>query len=198
LVPENQEYYPEKVMADSSGVIYVLSFGFYQGAVCFEEAGRFLGFFGSNQVTVTNKLLSDRFWRLFLTKAQKDKMTRYVALISGLIDRRHPGEEKTGRQVTVSTDLIYDVLRKHEPDHILLQATWADAAAGLLDVVRLGAMLSRIKGRIMHKPLARISPLAVPVMLEIGKERVEGEAREDILREAAADLIRDAMGDGGL
>jgi ATP-dependent Lhr-like helicase len=120
---------------------------------------------------------------------------RNVALISGLVDKRHPGEEKTGRQVTVSTDLIYDVLRRHEPDHILLQATWADASAGLLDVGRLGAMLSRIKNRIVHKALDRISPLAIPVMLEIGKERVEGEAREDILREAAADLIRDAMGD---
>ncbi len=122
---------------------------------------------------------------------------RNVALISGLIDKRTTGEEKTGRQVTVSTDLVYDVLRKHEPDHILLQATWSDASAGLLDVGRLGAALSRIKGRIVHKALDRISPLAVPVMLEIGKERVEGEAREDILREAAEDLIRDAMGGEG-
>jgi ATP-dependent Lhr-like helicase len=122
---------------------------------------------------------------------------RNVALISGLVDKRTTGEEKTGRQVTVSTDLIYDVLRQHQPDHILLQATWADAASGLLDVGRLGAMLARVKGHIVHEALDRISPLAVPVMLEIGKERVEGEGREDILREAAADLIRDAMGDGG-
>ena len=120
---------------------------------------------------------------------------RNVALIAGLVDRRYPGEEKSGRQVTVSTDLVYDVLRSHEPDHILLRATWADAASNLLDVARLGAMLARIVGRIVHKPLDRISPLAVPVMLEIGKERVEGEAREDILREAAADLVRDAMGE---
>ena len=59
---------------------------------------------------------------------------RNCALISGLIEKRHPGKEKTGRQVTVSTDLIYDVLRSHEPDHILLQATRADAATGLLDI----------------------------------------------------------------
>jgi ATP-dependent Lhr-like helicase len=68
---------------------------------------------------------------------------RACALISGLIERRHPGQEKSGRQVTVSTDLIYDVLRQHEPDHILLQATWADAATGLLDIARLGTMLAR-------------------------------------------------------
>ena len=78
---------------------------------------------------------------------------RNCAVISGLIERRHPGKEKSGRQVTVSSDLIYDVLRTHEPDHILLQATRADAASGLLDVSRLSDMLSRIRGRIMHKQL---------------------------------------------
>ncbi len=98
------------------------------------------------------------------------RMFRNTALISGLIEKRHPGREKSGRQVTVSTDLIYDVLRRHEPDHILLQATWADAATGLLEVARVGDMLSRVKGRIVHKRLDRISPLAVPAMLQIGRE----------------------------
>ena len=93
---------------------------------------------------------------------------RACAQISGLIEKRYPGQEKSGRQVTVSADLIYDVLRTHEPDHILLQATRADAASGLLDVRRLADMLSRIKGRIVHKDLDRISPLAVPIMLEVG------------------------------
>ena len=124
---------------------------------------------------------------------------RACATIGGLIEKRHPGREKTGRQMTVSADLIYDVLRSHELDHILLQATRADAATGLLDVRRLGEMLSRIRGRIAHKPLERISPLAVPVMLEIGKERVKGEAHDSLLAEAASafdetSLVEEAMG----
>ncbi len=118
---------------------------------------------------------------------------RNCAVISGLIERRHPGQEKTGRQVTISTDLIYDVLRSHEPDHILLQATRADAATGLLDIKRLGDMLGRVKGHLLHKPLERISPLALPVMLEIGRERVAGEGDEILLEEAADELIREAM-----
>nr|WP_210320197.1 ligase-associated DNA damage response DEXH box helicase [Pseudaminobacter soli] len=117
---------------------------------------------------------------------------RNCALISGLIEKRHPGQEKTGRQVTVSADLIYDVLRTHEPDHLLLQATRADAAAGLLDVSRVADMLSRIRGRIVHKHLDHISPLAVPIMLEIGRERVAGEANETLLEEAS--LVEEAMG----
>jgi ATP-dependent Lhr-like helicase len=119
---------------------------------------------------------------------------RACAMIAGLIERRHPGKEKTGRQLTVSADLIYDVLRTHEPDHILLEATRNDAAQGLLDIARLGDMLKRIKGHIRLQRLDQISPLAVPVMLEIGRESVSGAADEELLAEAADDLIADAMG----
>lgn len=118
---------------------------------------------------------------------------RTCAVIAGLIEKRHPGKEKSGRQVTVSADLIYDVLRSHEPDHILMQATRQDAAAGLLDIARLADMLERIKGHILHKRLDHISPLAVPVMLEIGKEPVAGDAQEHVLSMAADDLIAEAM-----
>jgi ATP-dependent Lhr-like helicase len=118
---------------------------------------------------------------------------RQCAVIAGLIERRFPGKEKTRRQVTISTDLVYDVLRKHQPDHILLRAARSDAASGLLDIKRLGEMLSRIKGRIVHKSLERVSPLAVPVMLEIGRETVYGEASDALLAEAADELVKEAM-----
>lgn len=114
---------------------------------------------------------------------------RNCALISGLIEKRHPGKEKSGRQVTVSADLIYDVLRAHEPDHILLRAAYADAATGLLDIHRLGDMLRRIKGRITHMSLNEVSPLALPIMLEIGRERVSGGAEDDILRELSDAIL---------
>jgi ATP-dependent Lhr-like helicase len=118
---------------------------------------------------------------------------RNCAIIAGLIERRFPGKEKTGRQVTFSSDLIYDVLREHEPDHILLRATYEDAATGLLDIARLSEMLTRVKNRIVKRRLDRVSPLAVPALLEISKEMVAGEANEDILREAEESLIADAM-----
>ncbi|MFZ5789885.1 MAG: ligase-associated DNA damage response DEXH box helicase [Pseudomonadota bacterium] len=117
---------------------------------------------------------------------------RNVAVIAGLIERRHPGETKTGKQVTFNSDLIYDVLRKHEPGHILLRATRADAASGLTDVQRLADMLARIKGRITHRRLKRVSPLAVPVLLEIGKEAVYGAAIDELMDEAATALIAEA------
>jgi ATP-dependent Lhr-like helicase len=121
---------------------------------------------------------------------------KQCAIISGLIERRLPGHEKTSRQVTFSADLIYDVLREHEPEHILLQAAWRDAATGLLDIRRLGEALKRVKGRIHAIDLPRVSPLAVPVMLEIGREPVYGEAQESILADAAEDLVSEMLGDG--
>ncbi len=106
---------------------------------------------------------------------------RNVAIIAGLVERKHPGLEKTGRQITFSTDLIYNVLRRHEPNHILMRATRQDAATGLADIRRLGEMLVRVQGRIQHRRLDRVSPLAAPTLLEIGRESVGGEAIEDLL-----------------
>jgi ATP-dependent Lhr-like helicase len=118
---------------------------------------------------------------------------RDCALIAGLIERNFPGQRKTGRQVMMSSDLIYDVLRRHEPDHILLRAARADAARGLLDIARLSDMLARVKGHIVHVPLDRVSPLAVPGLLEIGREQVAGGAQDALIEEAADELAAEAM-----
>ncbi|MDA9008850.1 ligase-associated DNA damage response DEXH box helicase [Alphaproteobacteria bacterium] len=119
---------------------------------------------------------------------------RNCTVIAGLIERRHPGEEKTRKQVTISTDLIYDVLRRHEPDHILLRATWADAAAGLTDVARLSDLLSRYDKNLELKRLDKVSPMAVPILLEIGRESVYGSAQDELLDEGSDGLIAEAMG----
>jgi ATP-dependent helicase Lhr and Lhr-like helicase len=117
-----------------------------------------------------------------------------VAMIAGLIHQNQPGgERRTERQTLVNTDLIYDVLRQHEPDHILLRATRDDAARGLTDIRRLSDMLTRVQGRIEHRALDRVSPLAVPVLLEIGRESVSGEAHDAMLESAAEALIAEAM-----
>ncbi len=110
---------------------------------------------------------------------------REVAVISGLVDRQLPGQRKSGRQVTFSTDLIFDVLRKHEPGHVLIEAAWADARARMTDVGRLADLLSRAAGEVRHVVLDRVSPLAVPVLVMIGRESVpQGMADDELLMEA--------------
>jgi len=138
-------------------------------------------------------MLGDDLEAWLAESALMKRTFRNCALISGLIARRFTDEEKSRRQVLFSTDLIYDVLRKHQADHVLLRAARADAASGLLDLRRLGDMLLRIHGRITHRSLDHVSPLAVPVMLEIGRESVYGEASDELLAEAADKLVKEAM-----
>ena len=118
---------------------------------------------------------------------------REVAVISGLVERQHPGKRKSGKQVTFSTDLIYDVLKKYEPDHVLLEAAWADARARMTDVGRLGDLLERSAAELVHVTLDRVSPMAVPVMTMIGREAVpQGAVDEELLIEAET-LASEAM-----
>ncbi|WP_446741059.1 ligase-associated DNA damage response DEXH box helicase [Sphingomonas sp. ACRSK] len=118
---------------------------------------------------------------------------REVAVIGGLVERQHPGKRKSGKQVTFSTDLIYDVLRKYEPTHLLLQAAWEDARARMTDVGRLATLLETAQARMLHVTLERISPLAVPVMVLIGREHVpQGSADDALLTEAEA-MAAEAM-----
>jgi ATP-dependent Lhr-like helicase len=118
---------------------------------------------------------------------------REVAVIGGLVERQHPGKRKTGKQVTFSTDLIYDVLRKYEPGHVLIEAAWADARTRLTDVGRLGDLLDRAAGQLVHVELDRVSPLAVPVLVMIGRESLPAGAGDDDLLLEAESLAGLAM-----
>lgn len=131
-------------------------------------------------------LLGDDLEEWMETSSLLRRTFRQVAVIAGLIPRQLPGAQKNRRQMTVNSDLVYDVLRKHQPDHVLLRATRADAAHGLIDLSRISALLRRAKGKITHMALSRVSPLAVPVMLEIGREHVQGGADELLLAETEA------------
>ncbi|MEG3181460.1 ligase-associated DNA damage response DEXH box helicase [Sphingomonas sp. LT1P40] len=138
-------------------------------------------------------ILEDEFVDWVQGSALLKRAFREVAVIGGLVERQHPGKKKSGRQVTFSTDLIYDVLRKYEPDHLLLRAAWEDARARMTDVGRLADLLDRAAGTMLHVDLPRVTPLAVPVLVMIGREVVaQGTAEDEILIEAEA-LAAEAM-----
>jgi ATP-dependent Lhr-like helicase len=112
---------------------------------------------------------------------------REVAVIGGLVERHHPGKRKSGKQVTFSTDLIYDVLRRYEPDHLLLRAAWEDAKGRMTEVGRLARLLDRAADTMLHVELDRVSPMAVPVLVIVGRERTaQGTADDALLIEAEA------------
>ena len=117
---------------------------------------------------------------------------RNSAIIAGLIERTHPGRRKTGRQATFSSDVLYDTLLKYDPDHLMLQITREEALRGLVDFGRIEEMLGRVQGRIDLLRLPRLSPLAAPMMLEMGRVPVEGAARDRLMAETADRLMREA------
>ena len=117
---------------------------------------------------------------------------RASATIAGLIHRNNPGGRKSGRQATMSSDIIYDTLAKYDPDHLLLHITRTEAMRGLIDFGRIEDMLTRIGNRIDLNRLSRVSPLAAPLFLEVGKTPVEGMAQDRLLADEAARLMQEA------
>jgi ATP-dependent Lhr-like helicase len=138
-------------------------------------------------------MLGDDLESWLLESSMMKSAFKGCALISGLVERRFRSDQKSGRQISFSTDLVYDVLRRHQSDHLLLRCARADAARGLVDVSRLGDLLARIKGRIRHARLDHLSPFSVPMILEIGRQRSPGGTGEMILAEAAETLIAEAI-----
>ncbi len=119
---------------------------------------------------------------------------REVAVIGGLVERQHPGRKKTGRQVSFSTDLIYDVLRRYEPQHLLLRAAWDDARRRMTELGRLVRLVDRASATMLHIETDRITPMAVPLMVIVGREALPpgAEADEALLTQAEA-LAEEAM-----
>ena len=116
---------------------------------------------------------------------------RNVAIVAGLIQRNMPGQRKTGKQATFSSDILYDTLRKYDPGHLLLRITADEARRGLVDFDRIEDMLARSPGR-DHRMLDRVSPMAAPLLLEVGRVPIAGQGRERLAEAEAAALMAEA------
>jgi ATP-dependent Lhr-like helicase len=144
-------------------------------------------------------LLASKLEEWLTTSPMLKRAFRQTAVISGLIEQKHPGQKKTGKQVTFSSDLIYDVLRQYEPDHVLLQSNRLDAQRELIGTERLEDLLARYQNRLDLMACRRLTPFSIPVILEVGREAVHGRAAEELLREQslamrAEILLEEAMG----
>ena len=123
---------------------------------------------------------------------------KQVATISGLIPRNTANaQRRSARQQTFSADILYDTLRRYDPDHLLLDITGEEAQRGLVDFGRVEEMLARTSGRVDHVVLDRVTPLAAPLFLEPGRVPVEGAAAERLLEEEAQRLMDEAGLDAG-
>ncbi|MDE4140528.1 MULTISPECIES: ligase-associated DNA damage response DEXH box helicase [Rhodobacterales] len=134
--------------------------------------------------------LRDGLERWLAENAVMKRAFRGAATIAGLIERNSPGARKSGRQATFSSDILYDTLRKYDPGHLLLDITRDEALSGLVDCARIEEMADRIRGRVTLRRLKRISPLAAPLLLEMGKVPVQGAGAQKLLEREAEELMR--------
>ena len=124
---------------------------------------------------------------------------RGVATIAGLIERNLPQNRKSGKQATFSSDILYDTLRRYDPDHLMMRITQEEAMRGLVDFGRIEEMLARTAGRVDHVRADRLTPLAAPLLLEVGKVPVMGRGRERLeVAEAAALMAAAGLGGDGI
>ncbi len=131
-------------------------------------------------------ILGDELEESILDSPMLKRSFRHVATVTGLVEQQNNAARKTMRQMTVSTDLIYDVLRRYEPDHILLQVTRRDAERELLDLKRLSELLTRFQDRWLFMELSRASPFSIPVLTDVRTEQVRGAGVEDCWRRPAS------------
>lgn len=117
---------------------------------------------------------------------------RASATIAGLIERQVGGQRKTGRQATMSSDILYDTLLRYDPDHLLMQITREEAMRGLVDFSRIREMCERVGDRIDLIRLDRVTPLAAPLFLEPGRVPVNGSAEERLLEEEVTRLLNES------
>ncbi|MEY8830325.1 ligase-associated DNA damage response DEXH box helicase [Sedimentitalea sp. XS_ASV28] len=117
---------------------------------------------------------------------------RASATIAGLIQRNTPQARKTGRQATFSSDILYDTLQKYDPDHLMLDITRSEAQRGLVDFGRIEELLDRVGDRLDLLRLDRVTPLAAPLLLEVGKVPIKGAAEERLLAEETRRLMQEA------
>ena len=156
-----------------------------------------LAIWSMNMVEDINILLSDDIMLDDLYEWLEEtpllkKNFRDAAIISGLIERIIPGQKKTGKQIMFNSDLIFDVLKKHEPNHLLLQVARQDSYRGLIDLDRLSKFLKRIKKNIILKKLNQISPLAIPLILEINRQTIDkSEVNEYFLQELEEQMTKE-------
>lgn len=142
---------------------------------------------------LTEGILEDDLTDWIVNSPMIKSSFRRIATIAGLTEQRQRGEKRSMKQITFSTNLIYDVLMKYEPDHILLRIAREEAERDLLDIERLRAWLKDVAGRVVFRQLPHASPLAIPAMMQIGREKIRGKAEQQLLEQASIESLGETL-----
>jgi ATP-dependent Lhr-like helicase len=118
---------------------------------------------------------------------------REIARVAGLIFQGYPGADRSARQLQASSELLYDVFARHDPENLLLLQAHREVLERQLEQSRLGRALDRIAaGRVSLVDVERPTPLAFALLVDRAREQVSSEKFPDRIRRMIAPLERAA------
>lgn len=117
---------------------------------------------------------SEEDWKLLLSpEGAVDELRRVVedshalriafrdtVVLGQMVLRTYYGDRKTARQLRLSHDLLFDVLRRHEPDHPLLQAAVQQVSTQFLHIPQALEWMTQFSRE--NIPLAVVEPRSPP------------------------------------
>jgi ATP-dependent helicase Lhr and Lhr-like helicase len=114
---------------------------------------------------------------------------RGVAQTGLMVPRRTQGEERGARSLQWSAEIIFDVLRRHEPDHPLLEEAYAEATLRFLDTPRALAFLETVQTLPWDlRPVERVSPFSFGIFVSKIKETLTLEDPETTIERLYHDM----------
>jgi ATP-dependent Lhr-like helicase len=118
---------------------------------------------------------------------------RDIARVSGLIMPSRPGAERSLRQLQTSAGLLFDVLSRHEPDHVLVMQARREVLEQELEIGRLHDTLLDCATRRMRltRP-GRLTPFAFPLWAERMRGKLSFDDWQTRARQLAEQLERAA------
>jgi ATP-dependent Lhr-like helicase len=120
---------------------------------------------------------------------------REIARVSGLIFQGYPGEKRSNKQLQASSSLFWEVFRKYDPANRLLMQAEQELLAQELELGRLRASLARMgTQQLVLQTLARPTPFAFPLMVELFREKLSNESLADRITRMVALLEKAAGG----
>lgn len=118
---------------------------------------------------------------------------RGIARVAGLVFEGHPGAGKSARQIQASSGLIFDVLSRYDPGHLLTAQALEEVLEQQLDMPRARAALVAIAdGAVAVRATPRLTPLAFPLWAERIGSRVSSEDVATRVARMAEQLARAA------
>ena len=136
-----------------------------------------------NGLLSTDNLEQDILQSMNSTELAKRRF-RQIARISGLIFQGYPGKYKTGKSLQASSELLFEVFSKYEPDNLLLKQAYDEMLQQQLEYYRMMSALQRMqKQKLIITYPERPSPFSFPILVDrLGREKLTTEKLEDRVR----------------